>query len=76
MSKKLTKNRLQLERRVLPQSLINTLHDIVANPKSAKQAAKTYGGTANRVPNVHKRHWAGSISSNSAYQSLFWAGLN
>ena len=48
MSKKLTKNRLQLERRVLPQSLINTLHDIVANPKSAQQAAKTYGGTANR----------------------------
>ena len=49
MSKKLTKNRLQLERRVLPQSLINTLHDIVANPKTAKQAAKTYGGTARDV---------------------------
>ena len=49
MSKKLTKNRLQLERRVLPQSLINTLHDIVANPKSAQQAAKTYGGTARDV---------------------------
>ena len=44
MSKKLTKNRLQLERRVLPQSLLNRLYDIVKNPKSDKHSAKTYGG--------------------------------
>ena len=54
MSKKLTKNRLQLERRVLPQSLLNRLHDIVKNPKSDKQSAKTYGGHTKNLKELEK----------------------
>ena len=49
MSNKLVKNKLQLERRVLPQSLLNRLRDIVKNPKSVKEPALTYGGVERDV---------------------------
>ena len=52
MSKKLTKNRLQLERRVLPQSLLNRLYDIVNNVRVSNKRDN------NRI-NLAKEHLRG-----------------